>query len=125
MTDKIRRKRTAEGAEEIEIPWSKGTLTFRSLLMLLVVSATPMGQQMLKNLGIYAPMTENVGQLHKDVEGMRTDVTGLKADILGIKADMKAMGDKNQILEMKVTGFLVDFDKYRKQKQEGNPDGCY
>lgn len=113
----VRKKSTGE---EFEIPFGKGTITFRTLLLVLVLSATPMGQQLLKNFGIQTPAQQDTGEMQKAVEVIRFDLAAVKQDIAGVKSDVSAvklevdkMKAQSERMQLELTGFRVDFDKYK------------
>lgn len=97
-------KRKTESPDEFQIVTSNGTYSFRAVLLLLVLSATPFGQLILKNLGITSPALEVASAGFHE----------LKTDIQGIKNDVRELKSKTDKLEYTVTGFQIDFEKYRK-----------
>lgn len=104
----IRDKKTKEVQSEA-VDLSKGTITFRTALMLMIFAATPPGQQVLKNFGLTSPPTEGVNQMHRDIETVRVDVSELKKDVSAVK---------DQVTELKAgqSRFQVDFDRFRADK---------
>lgn len=106
------RKRTT--GEEFQFNWGKGTVTFRTALLLMVAAATPPGQQVLKNFGILAPGAANVAEMQSSIENVRRDVAALTADVAALKTDVAAGKSKIDKLDVAVTGFQVDFEKYKK-----------
>lgn len=104
----IQNKKTKQTELEA-VDLSKGTITFRTALMLMIFAATPPGQQVLKNFGLTAPPTEGVNQMHRDIETVRQDVGE-------VKKDLSAVNDKMTKMEANQTRFQVDFDRFRSEK---------
>ena len=104
----IQNKKTKQTELEA-VDLSKGTITFRTALMLMIFAATPPGQQVLKNFGLVSPPTEGVNQMHEDIETVRQDVAELKKDVAAVK-------DQATKLESGLTGFRVDFERFRVTK---------
>lgn len=97
----------------VEVAMSKGTISFRTALMLMIFAATPPGQQVLKNFGLTAPGAEGVSQMHRDIETVRKDVVALKADVSAVKDQATKLEAQATKLESSVTGFRVDFERFR------------
>ena len=88
-------------SEEIILRMDGKTLTFRSMLILMVMSATPFGQTLLATWGISSPSTLAASKAHEDIEAVRKDVAELKSDV----GNLKLKVDK---IEYRVTGFAFD-----------------
>lgn len=124
------RRRKPQGSEPefAEVNLSKGTITFRTAIMLMIFAATPPGQQVLKNFGLTAPPNEAVnkmtadlelglhslGSLKVDVASVKSDIAALKEQATQLKTDVSAVKDQATKLDMTLTGFRVDFEKYKK-----------
>lgn len=96
--------------EEVKV----GTMTFsyRTALILLVASATPFGQPILKAFGIQTgaePVKEaqaKVGEISTKMDKMQSDIDDLK--VVGASLEQKVSK-----VDYRLTGFQVDFDKYK------------
>ena len=88
------------------------TFSYRTILMLLVASATPFGQPILKAFGIQTvaePVKEaqaKVGEIAQKMDKMQADIDDLK--VVGASLEQKVTK-----VDYRLTGFQVDFDKYR------------
>jgi hypothetical protein len=106
----------------VEVHQGKGTYTFRTSLLILVLSATPFGQQFLKGFGIHSPAGQEVNDVQRVVDSIRKDIAEVKADVAGVKNDVSVLKSEvsevtrqNNRLASEFTGFRVDFDKYKKE----------
>lgn len=86
----------------------------RHAILVAALSASPFGQQILKNMGVSGPSTEQVAGVKVQVEAMAKEVDNLKGDVKGVKDDIKNVNEKVSELSGKIQGFKVDWDKYRK-----------
>lgn len=92
-----------------------GTKTYRTILMTLVLSTTPIGQNVLESLGVRSPANKQGEEIAVKVDALSKEVADLK---LEAKDNVKAVADvKTQVnkLENSFTGFQVDLNKYRPQ----------
>lgn len=94
-------KRKDDGELE-EVKLGRFTVSYRTALLLLVLSATPMGEPIYSALGIKKPDAESNYRLAKLEKNMDEMHKGLEALSVGV-----------QKIEYRLTGFQVDFDKYK------------
>lgn len=113
--------------DEFEIKFGKGTYSWRVILIALIASATPMGQQVLKNFGIQTPAAQDTSETQKAVEtikssvsamekefaSVRAEVTASRAEVSTMKADVNRVATAQESLSSRVSGFQIDFEKYR------------
>ncbi len=108
----VQNKKTKEPVlESVDI--SKGTITFRTALMLMIFAATPPGQQVLKNFGLTSPPNEGAGAIQKEIETVRIDVAEVKRDVSEVKKDVSGVKDQATKLESGFNKFSVDLDRFR------------
>lgn len=109
-----------DAEDVLEVREGKRIWTFRTSLLVLVLSATPFGQQVLKNFGIHSPAGQEVNDVQKVVDSIRKDIADVKADVAGVKnqvgslkEEVGAVAQQANRLAVEFTGFRVDFDKYK------------
>lgn len=97
-------KRNSQG--ELERLLSKGDVSWRSIIVLLILSMHPDARAFV-GLPPRAPAVSLAdSQLSTDVSAIRKDLELVKADVLELRV-------KAGKLEQSFTGFEIDFDKYR------------
>lgn len=99
-------KRKDNGDLEV-IHLGKYTFTFRTAMILLLVSLTPIGNRVWLVLGL-DNATLGDTKLMSKFEAVDQRVDKLEKQLSEIQADVG-------MVNRKVTGFLIDFDKYKKQ----------
>lgn len=85
------------------------TVTYRTALLLLVALATPAGDRIWTAIGISTP-TSPAQIAH--IESRLAD-TEKKVESVGKKVD--AISSDLTLVSTRLTGFLVDFDRYKKE----------
>lgn len=108
----IRKKDTGEN--EI-VKWGLGTNTFRTALLVLVLSQHPLGRQILGTVGFKFPDEQKIAKVEEKADGVNAQTAEMAKDIAALKTDVKAIATKVDSLDIRFHGFEVDFDKYRKE----------
>jgi hypothetical protein len=78
------------------------TFSYRTALLLLVASSTPFAEPVLRSVGLKAPPTvpsEKLLEMDKKIDDIHMDVAKIDESVKKV--------------EFRVSGFQVDFDKYR------------
>lgn len=94
----------------VEVGWGMKTKAYRLVLLGVAFGATPMGQNLLNNVGVKTPVMQELTEL-------RAEVASVKSDVAHLKEDVAAVRGKSDKLEISFTGFQVDFDKFRKEQK--------
>lgn len=85
------------------------TYTYRAILIVLLLSLTPLGSGIWAMMGMSAPNgTGPASSLEKRITTVETKVDAVEKKVDGIHGDLTD-------IKFKLTGFLIDFDKYRKE----------
>lgn len=105
-------KRKDSGDLEI-VRWGMGTNGFRVALLVLVLSMHPLGRGLLSTFGFkfaddqkITVTNEQAGVLTSKVDEITKDLTRLKDDVREVKSNVSN-------LQNSVTGFQVDFERYK------------
>lgn len=88
------------------LTWGPGTKAYRLVLLGAVLAATPIGQNILNQVGIHTPVSEQLNE-------MKLQITSVKEDVANLKGDVASVKNKTDILNNTFIGFQVDFNKYR------------
>lgn len=91
--------------------------TYRSLLVVLVLSITPLGDRMWEQMGLERTMkTVNAGpiaEIKREVRLLHDDVDALREDAGVVKTDVRSTRVSVNALQQQFAVFDVDFKKYR------------
>lgn len=101
-------KRSDNGELEVVNIGGK-TFSYRTILLLLVASATPMADPVLKAFGISKPeirLEQRFGEAEAKIETIHKDVAKLNQAATAVQ-------DKLTQVDFRLTGFQVDFEKYK------------
>ncbi len=101
-------KRTNSGELEVVNIGGK-TFSYRTILLLLVASATPMADPVFKAFGISKPEIR-LEQRFADAE---TKIETIHKDLTKLNQAATAVQDKLTQVDFRLTGFQVDFEKYK------------
>ena len=85
------------------------TFSYRTILLLLVASATPMADPIFKSFGIAKPETrleQRFVEAESKIESIHKDITKLNQAAIVVQ-------DKLTQVDFRLTGFQVDFEKYK------------
>lgn len=98
-----------------EVNWGGKTITYRTILFAAIISATPLGEPFWKVLGLPSAPTANAVEIERRVSVVERKVDTVEQKVQSVerKVDM-ALIDIN-LVSSKLTGFIVDFEKYRKE----------
>jgi hypothetical protein len=113
----VRRKPDPQNPEKdsFDVKLGSGTISWRAVLFIAVVSMHPYGQQALTALGFPVPkasavsVAADVATLQEHAHTIESQVAEVRSDVAAVKQDVKLV--KNQI-----TAFEVNFDKYKKDQ---------
>lgn len=101
-------KRNNDGdLEEVKIGGK--TFSYRTILLLLVASATPMADPVFKAFGIAKPEI----RLESRFDAAEAKIEDIHADVLKLSKAAAAVQDKLVQVDYRLTGFQVDFEKYK------------
>lgn len=113
--------RKKETGETMEIIPGMGTKTFRTFLLVLVISMHPLGRQILGTVGFKFPdeqklvvATEKAADANKDTQQLKEDVKDLKDAILRITASSLIINTKLDEVSKTIGGFKIDLDELRR-----------
>lgn len=96
-----------ENGEKMEVlSWGPGTKAYRLVLLGAVLAATPIGQNILNQIGIKTPVADQLDAMKLQIMDVKSDVARLKEDVATVKA-------QENKLDIAFTGFQIDFNKYR------------
>lgn len=85
------------------------TYTYRAILILILLSLTPVGNGIWSLMGMSAPNgTGPNSNVEKRLTTVETKVDAVEEKVEDIRSDVAE-------IKYRFTGFLVDFDKYRKE----------
>lgn len=105
---------------QIVVKYDRKDNTIRYAILFAALSATPFGQQILKNIGIAAPATEQVSNVEVKLDRVAKDLATLADEsrsnvksVAELKANLGELKAKADKLETSFVGFQVDFDKHR------------
>ena len=101
-------KRTDNGDLEV-VKVGGMTFSYRMILLLMVASATPLGEPVLKALGVTKPETRLENRFL--VVESKMDEVHVNLDKLNKTA--RVVEDKLTQVDFRLTGFQVDFEKYK------------
>lgn len=101
-------KRKDNGDLEV-IQLGRYTVTYRTALMLVALSLTPIGNKLWVAVGLDTVATLNASNVEKKVEVVEKRLDRVEAKVDDVHDDLQKMS-------VKFTGFVVDFDKYKKEK---------
>lgn len=134
-----RKKTTADGEVEviespITNPWLRLLLSthgWRLVILLMILSMHPLGRGILAVVGFEFPDTRKIAVAAENanatkaelttisdaVREIRADVTNLKASNSILQTKVDGVSEKQTALELKVTGFQVDWNKWRPKEE--------
>lgn len=109
-----------------------GTVSFRTIILVLIGSMHPLGRQVLGTFGFEFPdqrklveaaqqasaVSTSLGEIKSDVNTLKSDVAILKTDLALLKTDVSMVKAKQETLQTSVTGFQIDFDRFRRSSIE-------
>lgn len=107
----IKKKPTGE-LEEVK--QSLTTNSFRWALLFLVLSMHPVGRSFLGTMGFVLPDQASEKRTQEEVQHLKEDLAAVKQDIAKVKEDVGDVKTSVDTLRVAITGFQVDFDKYKK-----------
>ena len=96
------------------------TFSYRMALMLLVASATPMADPVYRAFGLKPPVTQIETKLDSTASGVASMVAEVHEDVNklakraeALDAKIASLDEKIVKIDFRLSGFQVDFDKYR------------
>ncbi len=101
-------KRTDNGELEV-VKVGNMTFSYRMILLLMVASATPLGEPVLKALGVTKPET----RLENRFIVVEQKMEAVHADVEKLNKTARVVEDKLSQVDFRLTGFQVDFEKYK------------
>lgn len=106
----VKRKVKADGEEELqEVRPAFTTTGFRWALIFLVASMHPIGRSLLGQMGFVLPDQASEKRLAEEVQQIKVEVADLKKDL-------QNSTEKVDKLALAITGFQVDFAKYKNER---------
>lgn len=103
--------------DTFSIKLDKGTVNWRVLLLVVVLSGTPYGQQLLSLAGVPVPkaspisVSNEIKELQEHTHTIEQQVAEVRTDVAAVKQDVKLV--KNQI-----TAFEVNFERFKAKPTE-------
>lgn len=109
----VKKRKTADGQSEDlqEVRPSMMTSSFRWALIILVASMHPIGRSVLGQMGFVLPDQASEKRLEEKVMKVEHDVAEVKKDVAAVKEDVKDVSTK-------VTGFQVDFERFKREPKQ-------
>lgn len=124
MTVRKKNKETGEITEQT-VPLKDlflGTPTFRTIIILLLLSMHPIGRQLLGTFGFEFPDQKKLTVAAEEATASKHELTAIAEDVKEMKADVAALKANNTIVNEKVdtlrsefSGFKIDFSKWKPQ----------
>lgn len=115
-----------DSAELQIVRWGLGTNGFRVALLILVLSMHPIGRGFLTGFGFKFPDQQKLEDAASEAKSTKTELAALSDSVKDMKADMASIKANNAIINSKfealsstVTGFQIDFQKWK--AQSANP----
>lgn len=105
-------KRKPDGELEV-VKWGLSTQGFRVALLVLVLSMHPLGRQLLATFGFQFPDQKRITEAADQVTLLQAKVDGLAKDVDTVKTSQQALTTKVETLDHTITGFQIDFTKYK------------
>lgn len=94
-----KRQPTKNDDDEFKITLGKGTMSWRVLVVVLLLGGNPQGQKILEGLGLHTPT--------KDIELIRADVTSLKEKAVGIDGKVNSIIVEMERLKLEAAKLAV------------------
>lgn len=114
----VRRK---ESGELSIVKWGMGTSGFRVVLLVMVMSMHPVGRGILNTFGFKFQDEQKINTAAEEARNAKTELNALsntatevRQDVASLKANMAILNSKVDRLDQTVTGFQVDFQRYKK-----------
>lgn len=123
----VRKAPATEGEEGLlqVVDRTLGTKSFRTIILLLILSMHPVGRQILGTVGFEFPdqkkltvAADEALKLQNNLVTIAETVKDLKSDMATVKANNAIINAKVDRLEQTFTGFQIDFNKYRKPESD-------
>lgn len=96
-------------------------------MVFLILTMHPMGRGFLTGLGFQFPEQKVIQETKADDVALKTAITALQTSLTDVQKDIQAIKVSNAIVtsEVKllkdtVTGFQIDYSKYRRNTNETN-----
>lgn len=80
-----RRRNSDDAPEGYSIKLGNKEISLVTAAFILILSATPFGQQALKLFGVAAPATQEIQQVQLDIRVMKNDLAEIKAELDALK----------------------------------------
>lgn len=120
------RHKKEDGQESMTlVKWGMTTNVFRSAILILVLSMHPLGRQVLGTFGFKFPDEQKLTLAADQAKDIRSDISTLQKDVAELKETVPRMAANNAIinskldrLETTITGFQVDFAKWKPQPKD-------
>lgn len=107
----VRRK---NNNEEGVLEFGKWPKVIIYAILISSLGSNPVGQQILKLGGITGPAVEQTQALQNDIQTLKADAKEIRLDIGSVKANNAILNSKVDDFKTTLTGFKIDFDKYKK-----------